>query len=348
MTHPDRQCKSLKGESFAAYQSSHDLSETAKSHRQLHTREEGPALTIITPWRNFPSAQQIVEVVVHPAVSLGAEVIIVDDCSDSVPPEASARVFQEAGARYLRSETRVGPGAARNQGLELATGMAVAFLDADDEPDIGAIYQLATGAMTRGIDVLAGGFEKVEKRSSGVTYSRNHFPGVTMEFALADQPGIWRYLFRRAFLLEHGIRFPNLTYAEDLIFLLRAMRANPSYSHSRSLVYRYIVSDDERHLSHKAPSQEALHAVMNQLDPFLFDRTCPSTWRTSRAWAFRIMRRTLHESRGKGGIWMIKSATGGHRQAMQVGLGCLLFGWQRLASTKANLHERRGYARPCG
>src|SRR5262245_24198684 len=56
------------------------------------------------------------------------ELIVVDDCSSDL----SADLAESLGARCIRQPLNAGPGAARNRGIEAATGDVIAFLDADD------------------------------------------------------------------------------------------------------------------------------------------------------------------------------------------------------------------------
>jgi glycosyltransferase involved in cell wall biosynthesis len=56
------------------------------------------------------------------------EVIVVDDGSS----DDSAERAERSGAHVVRLGTNVGPGAARNRGLEVATGTLICFADADD------------------------------------------------------------------------------------------------------------------------------------------------------------------------------------------------------------------------
>ena len=58
------------------------------------------------------------------------EVIVVDDGSATDPREALQRRFP--AIRFVRQSPR-GVSAARNRGIEIATGSWVAFLDSDDE-----------------------------------------------------------------------------------------------------------------------------------------------------------------------------------------------------------------------
>lgn len=57
----------------------------------------------------------------------GFEVIVVDDCSTDNTP----RIVERFGARYLRTPHQMGPGGARNLGVEHASGEIVVFVDAD-------------------------------------------------------------------------------------------------------------------------------------------------------------------------------------------------------------------------
>lgn len=59
------------------------------------------------------------------------EILIVDDCSEDGTLER-VRQFEDDRIEVIALEENVGPGAARNVGLERASGEFVAFLDADD------------------------------------------------------------------------------------------------------------------------------------------------------------------------------------------------------------------------
>ena len=102
------------------------------------------------------------------------EVIVVDDGSTDETPAVAARC---GGVRYVRQENR-GLAAARNRGLETATGDLVIFLDADDRLmpggiDVGARALAANPgcAMAYGRCVMMGPDGTVwPHRSSGASY----------------------------------------------------------------------------------------------------------------------------------------------------------------------------------
>lgn len=60
------------------------------------------------------------------------EIIVVDDCSSDNTTETVAGLC-DARIRYLRHEKNLGGGAARNTGIEAASGDFITFLDDDDE-----------------------------------------------------------------------------------------------------------------------------------------------------------------------------------------------------------------------
>jgi glycosyltransferase involved in cell wall biosynthesis len=93
------------------------------------------------------------------------DVVVIDDGSADGTAEA-VRVFEDSRVRVLRNERPVGVAAARNMGIQAATGSWIALLDDDDlwSPDKLALQQ-ATAAAT-GAQWVYGG--SVEINGAGV------------------------------------------------------------------------------------------------------------------------------------------------------------------------------------
>jgi succinoglycan biosynthesis protein ExoO len=84
------------------------------------------------------------------------ELLLCDDAStDETPRIAAAWQARDPRIRLLRSERRSGPGAARNRGLEAASGEWIAVMDADDLLHRGRITGLLQGADSTGGDIVA-------------------------------------------------------------------------------------------------------------------------------------------------------------------------------------------------
>lgn len=158
------------------------------------------------------------------------EVVIVNDGSD-------VRLFDEFLAsypfdiRYELAEHR-GVSATRNTALDLATGEYVMFCDADDMfSNMFGLY-LIYSAISQGFDTLVSNFVE-EVKNEGVTRLVNHEKDVVF---------IHGKVHRRAYLLEHNIRFnPELTIHEDAYFNMSAQMetTNQQYINTPFYLWRW-------------------------------------------------------------------------------------------------------------
>jgi teichuronic acid biosynthesis glycosyltransferase TuaG len=91
-----------------------------------------PLVSVVTPvYRAAPFVGELVRCLLDQTFT-DFEWICIDDCS---PDDSIALIEASRGTldlKVLRMERNVGPSAARNAGLRVATGRYVAFLDADD------------------------------------------------------------------------------------------------------------------------------------------------------------------------------------------------------------------------
>ena len=86
------------------------------------------------------------------------EVIVVDDASTDGTDEMVRREFPQV--RYIRQEPNRGPAAARNRGIEAATGEVIAFTDDDCVPPPGWLSQLADGLSQHHQAAAVGGIQE--------------------------------------------------------------------------------------------------------------------------------------------------------------------------------------------
>lgn len=156
------------------------------------------------------------------------EMICVDDGSTDASAEILKRLQAEEPRIVLVHQKNQGAAAARNAGIELATGKYLAFLDADD-------YYLKQDALEKMIDCCE---RKRVKTCGSVMYlvqgEVSPSPQADLVKAMA-QEGIVTYgeypldydfttfIFARAMIMEKYIRFPEYRYFEDPPFLVRAL-----------------------------------------------------------------------------------------------------------------------------
>ena len=158
------------------------------------------------------------------------EVIYVNDGSTDDSEQRLARIIaQHQHARYLTQPNSGWPGKPRNVGIAASTAEYIQFVDQDDELAPQALERLyAMGSRNRA-DIVIG------KLGGSMARPNPVFRRSVEQGSLADVPAIesltGHKMFRRAFLEEHQIRFPEGYWRmEDLLFVVRAYVHDPRIS----------------------------------------------------------------------------------------------------------------------
>jgi GT2 family glycosyltransferase len=95
-------------------------------------------ISIVTPFLNHSELCPVFE-----ASTRGAQVIVVDNGSEPKHAALIEQMVRRLGGEYIRNETNRGYSAANNQGLAVATGDVVVFLNNDVECRPGWLDQVA-------------------------------------------------------------------------------------------------------------------------------------------------------------------------------------------------------------
>jgi glycosyltransferase involved in cell wall biosynthesis len=161
----------------------------------------------------------------------------IDECMASI----RAQTYKDVELIVIDDQEGTGAAAARNRGLDGATGEYVMFCDADDylEPD--AIKNLV--AAIEGVDMVVGSFRKFGTFSSTVEHetaklSKHQVAEYVMGNLLSPRSnqmfsGCWAKLYRR----DRIGKFPNLTTAEDMAFNFNYLRGCDSVRFLSDIVY---------------------------------------------------------------------------------------------------------------
>ena len=217
-----------------------------------------PEISIIIPIYNIENyLAQTLDSLLQQTIGIkNLEVIMVNDFSS----DKSGDIIDDYTARYNNfraihlSQNSGLPGKPRNIGLEKATGEYVMFMDHDD------CYAK---------DAMEIFYNKITKERADVIYSRyNYFfedgnvksnpnqLGNTKEIVIdtidedrrlfKTAPAIWTRMFKRSFIMDNHIRFPEGVLAEDLSFVTQAfLKARGIIYLNNYFSYYYRIRDSE-------------------------------------------------------------------------------------------------------
>lgn len=174
------------------------------------------------------------------------EVIFVDDGStDGTPARLDALAAAEPRVSVVHQENSGWSGKPRNVGIAAARGEYVMFVDNDDHLGDEALERMYDYGVANGADVVVG---KMAGKGRGVPvelFRRNHPRATVADAPLIDSLTPHK-MFRRAFLDDIGLRFPEgRRRLEDHVFVTEAyLRASNVSVLSDYVCYFHVRRDD--------------------------------------------------------------------------------------------------------
>lgn len=187
------------------------------------------------------------------------EIILVDDCStDSSRDLIGNYVNQNPGKVVpLYLDENIRQGGARNRGMDIARGEYIGFVDSDDflEPaTCETLYRTANGADMCGADYYIDdgktlkpvvldygqGVEMTDERKAWFARHCGYF---------------WSRIYRRDFLEEFHLRFPEKTFYEDAYFNFMTILCSRTAVKAEGHFYHYYQSENSTMRSDNNPRQ---------------------------------------------------------------------------------------------
>jgi glycosyltransferase involved in cell wall biosynthesis len=184
------------------------------------------------------------------------ELLVVDDAStDDTVPRVARIAMKEPRLRLLRRVCNGGPAAARNDGLNAATGDWIALLDADDTYAPTRLERLLAFAARHNADMVADNILLCDPSSERGMIShrvlsapRQLSPAefvarnVTRSRRARTSFGFLQPLVRRDFLARHGIRYDvRNRFGEDFLFALSCLLHGARWWLLPETLYRYRI-----------------------------------------------------------------------------------------------------------
>ena len=185
------------------------------------------------------------------------EIIMVDDHSS----DGTAAIIDNYANDYNNfipihlTENSGLPGKPRNIGLEKATGEYLMFMDHDDCYASDALETFYNKITTEGADVIFSRYNYYFENGR-ITQNPNLFGKkkeiivdniAEEERLLSTAPAIWAKMFKRSFIMNNNIRFPEGMLAEDLSFVTQAfLKARGIIYLNDYFSYYYRIRDSEQ------------------------------------------------------------------------------------------------------
>ncbi|MFF2390810.1 glycosyltransferase family 2 protein [Agromyces sp. NPDC058104] len=230
-----------------------------------------PLLSVIVPSHNvWPWISETMQTILGQDLR-DLEVIVVDDHSTDGTREILAG-FQSRDERVaVIDATEFGGAAARNLGLQHASGRYLAFCDADDLVPRGAYHALVNSLEASGSEIAFGDFLKFSPTATWrPTSGWPAFAQPRVGFTLIEQPSIirgravWNKVFRRDFWERVDIRFPESARSNDIVPMLTSYLAAQSFDLVDEIVYLYRERPGGSSMTSRARSSVSLRAYLEQ------------------------------------------------------------------------------------
>ena len=168
------------------------------------------------------------------------DIILVEDCST----DNSLRICKDYCSKYknitlIENEKNIGQGLSRNKGMSAATGEYIHFVDSDDFLFQSSLCNLLSlNIIAQSPDVIR--FECRDKTDypripNKIVYQGKYNDSNSSEPNLS----VWRYWFRRHFLIENSIHSLDKKTGQDAIFTFTVLSKNPYIVVTSSIVYYY-------------------------------------------------------------------------------------------------------------
>ena len=180
------------------------------------------------------------------------EILVINDGSTDKSPEIAAAYEEKYEQIKVFNQENQGLSAARNQGLKLAKGQYVYFIDSDDYIARNTLDYALSMMQKHELDVL--GLRVMNTAELDVKEAKNYEVMNTEALRITD--GItyiaenrylnnaWWYIIRRDYLVESGLIFPVGRFVEDANFTAQLIAGSSRIARSTLDFYRYVIRPD--------------------------------------------------------------------------------------------------------
>jgi len=232
------------------------------------------------------------------------EVILIDDKSSDNSVELCKQFCTDnAHIALIQLATNLGPGSARNAGLDTAKGDYVFFLDGDDQisdnsllklqklisehelPDLVHINSIEVFGRSKSKQEMTEQIGEVQK------FSQNDF---LLSHLKKERIGFraWEFLIKRSLLENNNIRFGTAKVWEDNDFIMRCLFSSKEIFVTKLIFYQWRIRLSNSLTSHHA--QNWFQMVLSAISMLKYIHT-PNLTTIQKQWALSCVNSCLYE-----------------------------------------------------
>jgi glycosyltransferase involved in cell wall biosynthesis len=217
-------------------------------------------ISIVVPIKNMEGRLSNLMEWLADAIKKELEVILVfDGCEDLTKSEIESHGFGEDHNLKFINTPGIGPGGARNLGLNAATRSWVVFWDSDDVGDVAALQNTISNGTNPNTQVCICRY-RIASLGLNTTTVRLTSPTINLniEDALLN-PAVWRMIFKREFVKE--CKFGKMHIGEDQVFIADVLSKDPTIQFLEQTIYTYFQGLPEQLTSKKLDPKAILTSI---------------------------------------------------------------------------------------
>lgn len=169
------------------------------------------------------------------------EIIIVNDATNDASMDI-VRSFCDDRIKILEHVSNEGLAKSRNDGISIASGEYLIFLDSDDYWDLHFVEELLRTAQKEMVDVVMAATRVISKEK--IHYLMNSEKKIDKYFAkimALPNGGSCNKIYRKDFINRYGLRFPVGKYWEDNVFTVKVAFYSNCFACINSSCYNYCI-----------------------------------------------------------------------------------------------------------
>jgi len=202
------------------------------------------------------------------------EIIIINDGSTDNTASLLEQFNKSDKRIHIKTQPKnIGLGAARNLGIEMASGDFLYFLDADDYLHPNALEILYNQAISENLDILQSKFIRKNRNSKKILPKELvPLPKAvdSVEYFHQDffiSPTSWAKLYKTEFIINHNIKFKNI-YFEDMPFVFEAISKAKRINNNMAPTYIYQKQENSITSSFSEKHIDDYIYVLNELQVY--------------------------------------------------------------------------------